>query len=400
MMNRGSINNAQRSAALQRWAAMIALGAGITVLSAKAETPTFSTVITPDMDTARINQAIKGSPSKGAVYFKAGVYNLTGPLTLIGGRTYIGAGSQDPSTPSVLKQTLSTPDGAPGVPIFSVQGTIFSVTIEGLTFDAAAGVTAKAIGGVDQTALLAIAAIRNNHFLSGLTECIDVPMILTWVDGNYFGERGSSISNKHRHIHSVYAAAEDQTNANWVVNNVFSGARGSESVLFEAGLQLNVRNNVFKNNDAAATLQISGMFQVVLTGNRFEGNRGDAIMRFANSRHSGLTGTDGAYKNGNYIVRARGNYYDMQRCATVCTNVHNKFIFLLDMNNDNGYVSKTQVYMGDESGTHFAHADGSLADLTDSSIAKACSGPAGIYLVITGPFNMPDYKGTQTRGCP
>jgi hypothetical protein len=135
--------------------------------------------------------------------------------------------------------------------------------------------------------LLAIATLRNNHFLSGLTECIDVPRILTWIDGNYFGERGSTISSAHRHIHSVYPGSEDQTNANWVVNNVFTAAEGSESVLFEAGLQLNIRNNVFKNNDADATLRINGMFQVVLEGNRFEGNGGDAIMRFANSRHSG-----------------------------------------------------------------------------------------------------------------
>jgi hypothetical protein len=111
--------------------------------------PPFSTVITPHMNTDAINCAIQKSPNKGARYFKAGVYNLTGSLTLMGGRTYVGAGSQDPSTPSILKQTAST-DSGDSVPIFKVQGIVFSVAIGGLTFDAADHVNAKAIGGADR----------------------------------------------------------------------------------------------------------------------------------------------------------------------------------------------------------------------------------------------------------
>jgi hypothetical protein len=89
----------------------------------------------------------------------------------------------------------------------------------------------------------------------------------------------------------------------------------------------------------------------------------------------------------------------MQRCITGCTNLYNNFIFLLDGNYDDGQLSKTQVYLGNESGTRFTHANGSLADLTQPLTAKACNGSAGIYLVITGPFNMPDYQGMETGGC-
>ena len=337
-------------------------------------------------DTVRIQQAI--DHSHGAVRFSAGLYKLNGPIHLRGSRTYIGEGSWDPRYGSVLMQQASD------APIFSVEGQISSVTIIGLTFDGAPGADAKGIAAGNSNALLAASTVRDSYFLTGLAECIDVPMILTRIERNQFGANGGSISPKHRHIHSVYPDAEGQTNANWIVGNLFRSAQGSESVLFESGVQLHIIGNDFESNDADTTLRIHGMFQVVVDGNYFEGNKGDALMHFANSRHS-------QSGSGNYIVRLQNNYYNMQRCGDVgCTSIYNNLVFKLDGNSSGGRPSVTAVYMGYETGTHFTHTDSTTADLTDPALAALCSGSGrGIYLSITGPFYIPDYKGSETNGC-
>jgi hypothetical protein len=310
----------------------------------------------------------------------------------------MGAGNKNPRSGTVLVQTAPRdPKTGLGTPVFSVDEALtFSVTITGFIFDSAPGMDARGIAAGNPATLLALSTIRNNSFRTGLSECVDVPMILTWIVDNEFGVQGPWIATNHRHIRSVYPAdapgPEEQTNANWVIKNDFTNARGSESVLFEAGLQLHLVANKFKDNDADKTLQINGMLQVVLRRNRFDGNRGDYIMHFANSRHSGLPD-----RNGNYLVRSEDNYYDMQRCDG-CP-AYNKYIFHIDMNMDNGYLSRTHVYMGNESGKHFLHTDGTRSDLTDPAVAAACNGSAGIYLSITGPFSFQDYTGTQTSGC-
>jgi hypothetical protein len=105
------------------------------------------------------------------------------------------------------------------------------VTIIGLTFDGAPGADAEGIAGVASSALLATSTIRDSYFLTTLAECIDVPMVLTRIERNQFGVNGGPIGSKHRHIRSIYPSSE-QTNANWIVGNMFRSAQGSESVLF------------------------------------------------------------------------------------------------------------------------------------------------------------------------
>jgi hypothetical protein len=337
-------------------------------------------------DTARIQDAI--DRGMGAIRFSPGVYNLYGPLHLRGNRSYIGEGSWDSTHGSVLLQH------SPGAPIFSVDGQVYSVTIVGLTFDGVPGANAKGIASGNPSALLATSSIRDSYFLTTLTECIDVAMVLTRIERNQFGVNGSWIGPKHRHIHSVDPVNEGQSNANWVVGNLFRSAQGTESVLFESGVQLHLIGNDFEANDSDTTLEINGMFQAVIQGNYFEGNRGDALMHFANSRHS-------PSGSGNYIVRLDNNYYNMQRCASNgCQPIYNNFVFKLDGNSSGGRLTVTTVYMGYETGTHFTHSDGTAADLTDPAVAAICnSSRMGIYLQITGPFYIPDYKGTETNGC-
>jgi hypothetical protein len=373
---------------------LFALGvtAGSALHLATAQTPPFSAIVDPSMDTTRIQYVIDNTVSNGAVYFKPGLYKLNGPIHLRGGRTYIGAGGPDAHSGSVLMQmATNSPKSDPGLPIFSVEGQIYQVRIIGLTFDGLPGVNARGIAAGDSAGILLISTIRDNYFLTGLSECIDVPMEVTWIERNHFGVNsvnGGWIGNRHRHIHSIYPGVEEQTTANWVSKNLFAKARGSESVLFESGVQLHITDNQFENNGADTTLQINGMLQVVIDGNRFDGNRGDALMHFANSHHVSVL-------NGNNIVRSQNNYYDMQHCATVCTPVYNKFIFLVDANSDNGQLSRTLVFMGNETGRHFTHSDGTHADLTDPAIALACN----VWLTIVGPFSIPDYQGTETSGC-
>jgi hypothetical protein len=67
---------------------------------------------------------------------------------------------------------------------------------------------------------------------------------------------------------------------------------------------------------------------------------------------------------------------------------------------DDAYLTHTFIWMGNESGLHFTHTDGSTAELTDPPVAAACNGEGTpIYLTITGPFKIPDYRGTQTTNC-
>src|ERR1700719_660222 len=131
-----------RTRALALRVLMIAMAGG-TSLFAASEVPPYSTIISPEMGTTEIQHAIENG--SGAVYFKPGVYYLTGPLPLIGSRAYLGAGSSDPHFGSILVQ-ISTQSGTP---IFCLDHYVESVTIKGLAFDGGPGVNARAIGAAD-----------------------------------------------------------------------------------------------------------------------------------------------------------------------------------------------------------------------------------------------------------
>src|SRR5690348_10923477 len=119
----------------------IAILGTLPLQAATTQPAAYSVVLSPEMNFATLYQAIKNS--SGAVYFKPGLYRLTGSLPLIGNRTYVGAGSSDPRFGSVLMQTAPPqPVTGLGAPIFSVEGFVGSVTIRGLTFDGVPGVNA------------------------------------------------------------------------------------------------------------------------------------------------------------------------------------------------------------------------------------------------------------------
>lgn len=130
------------------WALRMAVVATIALQAVTAQPVPYSAIISPEMNTFTIQQVIKNA--SGAVYFKPGLYRLTGPLPLIGDRTYIGGGSADPRTGSVLMQT-APPDPIThlGTPIFKVDGYVGSVIIKGLTFDGAPGVNARGIAAAN-----------------------------------------------------------------------------------------------------------------------------------------------------------------------------------------------------------------------------------------------------------
>jgi hypothetical protein len=306
-------------------------------------------------DTARIQKAIDSST--GEIFFEAGTYQLTRPLRLKSARSYRGEGSWDSRYGSVLIQQT------PGEAVFTFDGTLDSVTISGLTFG---GARAKGIAAASPTGLLANSTIRGNYFYTDLSDCIDAPMVLTRIERNQFGLHGTNIYEKHQHIHSVYFGDVVGTNANWVVGNQFSSARGGQALLFEQGAQLHIVGNQFEGNQADATLRINGMFQVVIEGNYFERNAGAAQMEFANGLNNQL---------GNWIVRLENNFYNMQGNGTP-----NKYIFLAS--------GATAVYMGYEAGTAFSPC----AELTSCELFNAG------YLKLTGPFRFNGYLGTQTSG--
>lgn len=342
-----------RDQALPQAAQAVAIGKAVTGVASVTVSPSNGN----QDDTARLQKAI--DETDGRLVFDAGTYRLKRPLHLRSARAYVGAGSWDSRYGSILIQQT------PGEAIFAIDGPVDSVTIGGLTFG---GARAKAIAAGNATALLASSTISGNHFYTDLSECIDVPMVLTHIERNQFGLHGSAIYERHRHIHSVYPGDVVGTNANWVVGNQFSSARGGQSVLFEQGAQLHILGNQFEANEADTTLTIKGMFQVVIEGNYFERNAGDAMMDFANGLNNQL---------GNWIVRLENNFYNMQG-----QSLPNKFIFLAS--------GATAVYMGYEAGTAFSPA----AELTRCDLFNAG------YLKLVGPFRFNGYLGTQASGQP
>jgi hypothetical protein len=324
-------------------------------------------------DSVRIQTIIDNST--GDVHFAAGVYNLMGTVHLRGNRTYIGEGSWDSRYGSVLVQHT------PGLPIFTVDGLIGSVSIVGLTFDSSPNIGGRGIAGSTAQAVLANSIIRDSYFLTGLSECIDVAMQATRIEHNSFGLNGGSIGPQHRHIHSVSAGAALETNANWIEGNHFSQATGTESVLFENGGKVHFVGNDFQGNAAQTTIRIHGMFQVVIEGNYFEQNAGAAQMTFGNS----------VFLLGNYIVRLENNFYHM---GGYPGGPPTKFVFDVETSGTHrSFPGQTQVFMGYEAGSFFAPT----ADLTSAGVFLSC------YLWITGPsraFHLNGYAGLQTAGNP
>jgi hypothetical protein len=326
-------------------------------------------------DSYRIQQAIYHAT--GSVSFKAGRYLLKRPVCLMSYLSYIGEGGGDLKQGSILQ-------GAPGQPIFAFDGNLESVTITGLTFD---GRGAKAIAAANGRWLYN-STIRENYFSTNLAEGIYAPIQSTRIERNHFGTAGDVPYWPHRHIYSVPQSplpGAALTNQNWIVNNRFFHAYGSESVRFEQGVQLHITGNQFEKIHAATTLQINGLFQVVIEGNYFESNAGKYIMQFDNSPDNQI---------GNYIVRLENNYYNMD-------NVIDNFIFRAT--NAAGRLSATTVYMSYETGTRFRHSNNTRAEVTDQALidlpgTRSGPGPNDVVpciLFVRSPLWFNDYSGRQ-----
>src|SRR5205807_2686318 len=130
----------------------------------------------------------------------------------------------------------------------------------------ATGITAD---GRYTGALLVVSTLRDNQFLTGLTEGIDTPMEIVRIENNQFGLGADpNDSRRHRrHIHSVSFGIA--TTFIWLSGNYFSGANGTEALLFDA-----------VTSPLAGSGKLLGL-QII--GNRFEANQADTTLRIKNT---------------------------------------------------------------------------------------------------------------------
>jgi hypothetical protein len=344
----------------------------------------------PDDDSSRIQTAI--ASARSTVFFQAGCYYLQHSLRLKSGLTFMGEGSWHWRYGSTLIQ-LAAPDPATGlgVPIFTIDGTVDSVTIVGLTFDAPSNsLNARGIAAASRGSLLTRSTIAANFFLRELAECIDTPMFGTRIENNEFGSHGDN-PNHHRHIHSLYPLANGPPNAgeNWIVSNTLHyaccetlGGTGpdSESVLFESPAPLHVIGNDFESGDVDTTLRIHTVPQVFIEGNWFENNHGQAQMTFS-PRGSEVHIEENRYvmQEYDYVGHPPGSKRTLNLCNGNPTS-HNCLTLDLESASNNFDVnaglSATHVYMGYE----FIGLLPSYGDLVPAGVFAGCG------LTIIGPI--------------
>ena len=349
--------------------------------------PTLSgcaTASAPD-DSTRIQQAIDAA--RGTVFFKAGCYYLKHSLRLRSGLTYMGESSFFSFYGSTLVQTaLPDPSTGAGVPIFSVDGAVQSITLVGLTFDAISSAKAIAIGAMGASAILQNSTIRGNYFLTELAECIATPMISTRIEHNEFGVNGLPNTQHHRHIYSAYSGPLPAGADNWIVGNAFrsaccvagpGGGPGSESVFFDSRAQLHITANNFEDNDADTTLDIRGAPQLSVEGNWFENNHGQAQMTL------GTQGISAYVEDNRYVMDG----YNSDACNLFVLDLEQ----LPSVSGVAGNLAPTHVSMGFELGGGNCATN---AKLVPDKVFAGCQ------LTITGPFYVQGFGGAQVGGNP
>ena len=375
------------------------------IVLAATVTPAFADItITPSpsgYDTERINQLLRKPELTGMVRFEPGEYRLNGPL-LLQPRTYQGAGIAGSPYRSVLKQFKAN------TPIFEIQEWCYpnGVIIEGLTFDAVAeGVGAIKANCVVETegeafgitadgwytgAALGDSTLRDNQFLTGLTEGIDTPMEVVRIENNQFGLGADpNDTRRHRrHIHSV--SLHGDNTFIWLSGNYFSGANGTEALLFDDVTSLQIIGNRFEANQADTTLWIKNSGHLSIRGNYLEGNKGAAQMIFEDPPED-LPGRVA-------FIRLEQNSYKLR--------AGNCFVFLTSHDPEIMHPSQIcppkppvlgsspssvpQVYMSDEAGVF----SGTAAELTGWASFNKC------HLHIVGPVHLVGYSGLQATGNP
>src|SRR5262249_11396622 len=135
---------------------------------------------------------------------------------------------------------------------------------EGLVFTAQGDARGRATA-IKQTDLHAYAnrlSITNCYFYGDLGECIVLNPIYTSIEGSVFGLYGN-VAGYHRHIYCPGPATGLTPNLNRISRNRFYWSTGAESIRFENGHLLRLRENNFEYN-GNATIDKPGVFHPTL----------------------------------------------------------------------------------------------------------------------------------------
>lgn len=230
-------------------------------------------------------------------------------------------------------------DGA--VTMFAYDTSVSNVSsnsFEGCTF---AGTGASAVRasnvGAGSGYLAAFWFVRN-FFSAELSEGTYGNMILSHWVGNEFGTNGSPQASGSRHVYSKgNAALAEASNMNWLSSNRFYHATAQESVYFESGYHVDFEDNNFEQNDSTGAnpvaLRILGMYHVILNSNWFEQNLGT---------YNVWMGDDFTTLNGNAVVWAWNNWFDLSRVGNLAVFNLNGATTQVDIRYNTGVMSVLQ----------------------------------------------------------
>lgn len=208
-------------------------------------------------DTAAIQAAVTSlAATCGTLFFPAGNYKTTAPVNWAPRVNLLGVGGH------VGSRIFGTHAGN----LFQYTNVDF-VIVEKLAFDGSGCTAFRQTGtGGNYTQNL---TVRDCHFYGQLSECIYGNLIFAKIIDNTFGYYGT-VGATHRHIISL-GSSTNLTNANQIEGNRFYYAKGNESIRFDSGTDLHIRNNNFEQN-TALPVRINGIFNVKITDNFFEAN--------------------------------------------------------------------------------------------------------------------------------
>jgi hypothetical protein len=208
-------------------------------------------------DTLAIQAAVTAlSANGGTLFFPQGTYKTTAPINWSPRVSLLGVGGHVGSIIS----------GAHAGNIFQYTNIDFCI-VEKLAFTGSGCSAFRQTGaGTNYTQNL---TIRDCHFYGQLAECIYGNLIFAKIIDNTFGYYGT-VGAAHRHIVSL-GSSTNLTNANQIEGNRFYYAKGNESIRFDSGTDLHIRNNNFEQN-TALPIRINGIFNTKIIDNWFEAN--------------------------------------------------------------------------------------------------------------------------------
>jgi hypothetical protein len=210
-------------------------------------------------DTVAIQAAINylNTLNGGTLLFPAGTFKVTAPITLADRIKMVGSGGH--------AGTLIS--GTHAGNIFQCVELYFA-EFEEMAFTGS-GCTAIRQTGSPTVNYLAELEVRRCHFYGQLAECIYGNLIFARIVNSTFGYFGTAGAT-HRHIMSL-GTATNASNCNLIEGNLFFYAKGNESIRFDSGADLTIRNNDFEQN-TALPIRLNGMTNARVYENWFELN--------------------------------------------------------------------------------------------------------------------------------